>query len=747
MNSIAVAAHAAEQAEISVIPIRMDGSKAPMVPWKQYQSDRVDPLMLDVWFDQTQAMAAVCGQVSQNLVCIDFEGAFWTNAKRMKKMAEALDAAGLMDLFIAWSEGYSELTPGHGAHVFIRVMGDGCPPNTKLAMGPDGECWVETRGEGGYVIVAPSHGSAHPSGRGWVTNNGSWDTICWVTPEDWAHVAAVITEACDESPPPPPPLQLTPSTHNGDGWIGQALATYPSVGDVLKAHGWDHISTDNQGQLWRHPRAHSRHSARINNSGRFLPFSTSLPFPIDQRRTYDAVDVDFALTNGCLPTQAERVEALRPFKPQVVRSVAIEPDRTNGDEPTHIPTNIGLNRPMEFWEARAPFRHIYQAARSWDLSPDTVFEAFRTNYAALIPPNITLPEYGTLDWISVVVGASGFGKTRSQTLAMKLLEELPWREDEALVLGFSPGSSGEGFIEAYLEPRKEKGLIRKRIKHRGIAFYADEGHFINQISQRSGNTTLSTIKSAFSGMMIGTSAATGDRTRRLLPREVRFSLLIAITPNDAARFLASDNTDGGWPQRLSWAWAHDDYDGPLPEYPGPLDLPYHDYNMRTLGAEMTYSDDVTKIWHQERRMQRLGTTPTGLDGHRTLSCLKAASMFALMDDRFHVTLEDWDLAVMDNSTSRTVRQHVSDQGRSHAEAHHRTAGRNMAIRDDAADEYRMAKCIDVVIRALKRREGPVLMKQMKDLLKHKPFSPSVIIDAAIAAGKVVHEPGQGLKLT
>src|SRR5437764_1472974 len=43
---------------------------------------------------------------------------------------------------------------------------------------------IETRGEGGYAVEAPSFGSVHPSGRPYVQERGGPDTIATITPEE-----------------------------------------------------------------------------------------------------------------------------------------------------------------------------------------------------------------------------------------------------------------------------------------------------------------------------------------------------------------------------------------------------------------------------------------------------------------------------------------------------------------------------------------------------------------------------------
>ena len=61
-------------ASFSVIPIRLDGSKAPAIPaWKQYQHRLPTQEELDAWFMRKQGIGLVCGSISGMLEVLDFD--------------------------------------------------------------------------------------------------------------------------------------------------------------------------------------------------------------------------------------------------------------------------------------------------------------------------------------------------------------------------------------------------------------------------------------------------------------------------------------------------------------------------------------------------------------------------------------------------------------------------------------------------------------------------------------------------
>ncbi len=150
-------------AGISVIPIDHT-TKKPKMAWLDYQGRRADEKELKLWFGgkaakPAQAMAVVCGQISGGLLVFDFDvPEFYDEWKR-----EAGELADGLPV---------QRTGGGGYQVFLRCSEPG--KNDKLAWSPNDqeasgrEIAIETRAEGGYVVVPPS---LHPSG-----NHYRWET-------------------------------------------------------------------------------------------------------------------------------------------------------------------------------------------------------------------------------------------------------------------------------------------------------------------------------------------------------------------------------------------------------------------------------------------------------------------------------------------------------------------------------------------------------------------------------------------
>lgn len=149
------------QKGISVIPVRDKDdagglAKSPCVQWTKYQRTIIP---LDALFDlmdrhNTSAIAWVCGKVSGNLEGIDIDVKYYPG----------IDAI----LFTAIQTLYPDLfkklrihkTPSGGYHILYRCE-EPVPGNQKLAGRKENGKqvnFIETRGEGGYLLAPPSLG-------------------------------------------------------------------------------------------------------------------------------------------------------------------------------------------------------------------------------------------------------------------------------------------------------------------------------------------------------------------------------------------------------------------------------------------------------------------------------------------------------------------------------------------------------------------------------------------------------------
>lgn len=289
---------AAVRAGLCVVPPREDGSKMPLAAWKQWQSERPSRAQINDWYagGDRSGVGLVCGAISLNLELQEFEDE--PTYQLYKDNAEAL---GLGPLVERIETGYLERSPGGGYHWLYRCV-TAVEGNTILARNMDGTVRIETRGEGGYVVVAPSHGSVHPSGEAYELLRGSLDRVVTITANDRAALHR-LAEALDEQPKqeyaPSAPYVAATSGHGespGDAYDRQA-----SWDAILRPHGWEYVARHGQVQYWKRPGSDNRWSATINGAGvgpnRLYVFSSNA-VPLESRRSYRPFQAYAVLEHG-----------------------------------------------------------------------------------------------------------------------------------------------------------------------------------------------------------------------------------------------------------------------------------------------------------------------------------------------------------------------------------------------------------------------------------------------------------------
>ena len=170
--------------DICAVPVATDGSKRPALSnWKQYQERQPNPEELLTWFQAAEGVGVICGKVSGNLEMLELEGRAVADKLHLD-LKEMAHKSNLGDVWDRINAGYVEVTPSGGLHWLYRINGE-VPGNTKLARRPGEnggiDVLAETRGEGGFVIVAPTNGTCHPSGGAWTMLVGGPKSIPTLT--------------------------------------------------------------------------------------------------------------------------------------------------------------------------------------------------------------------------------------------------------------------------------------------------------------------------------------------------------------------------------------------------------------------------------------------------------------------------------------------------------------------------------------------------------------------------------------
>ena len=126
------AALAWHDAGCAVIPVRADGSKAPLVSWKRYQLYRPNRSTVEAWFrGSPPGLAIICGTVSAGLEMLELEGRAIEEGVGAR-LPQIMKAAGLTDLWNRIArDGYTD-------RAFARSRYDriaGCGVVTPVSLG------------------------------------------------------------------------------------------------------------------------------------------------------------------------------------------------------------------------------------------------------------------------------------------------------------------------------------------------------------------------------------------------------------------------------------------------------------------------------------------------------------------------------------------------------------------------------------------------------------------------------------
>jgi len=298
----------------SVIPIGRDkrpsGRHLPehggRRSWTPYRSERALETELRDWYGYEHAapgVGIVCGRVSRDLLVLDLESEkAWTS---MMFLAE--DDREIMQLL---SETSVSITPSGGRHVYLHMQS--APPAGKvLARDLEGDVWIETRGEGHYVVAPGSLAEVHSSMR-------LYQWLRYLDPEHacvWPDAAVTrLLSMCERLgatvngahqtvqsvPTPAPGLRPAGQVQDGPGAIYNQRGSWR---DLLVSHGWTELGTHGGITRWRRPGKSDGISATTGHcrgdvGGDLLYVFSSNAAPFEPGRTYSIFGARAALMHG-----------------------------------------------------------------------------------------------------------------------------------------------------------------------------------------------------------------------------------------------------------------------------------------------------------------------------------------------------------------------------------------------------------------------------------------------------------------
>lgn len=467
MPTILDTAVAASKAGIVVVPVKEDGSKQPDLPaWTHLQERQPTKDELTEWFVKRErsGLGFICGLVSGGLELLEFDdpGAY-------QEFKAACVEEGLWPVLKQLEAGYCETTPGGGVHLLYRTPEP--LKNTKLAQQPcpgapdcskhdKGKPHVlaETRGEGGFVVVAPSHGKVHPSGGEYVQRGNGIAALPDLDVDTRDHLFLVV-QSLDAMPrPQAEPQPRIRSEASGDRPGDDFNARADWMQDVLGPHGWKAVKRYGGLTYVRRPGKDSSHSATFGRRGDgdyLYVFSSATEF--DPERGYSKFAAFTLLNHGT--SDADFSTAARELRkqgyggeyddistlvaggalPQAGEMVAAAPSAASAVDVSYEFKSI-------FPSDHFVGRYIAWAASRTD-SPHEYHEALAVMLLAALTPGIRAPLSawpGGLPTNLYVVLVGSSSRARKST-AIKLLREVLDRVDEQAV--FPDRFSAEAMLE------------------------------------------------------------------------------------------------------------------------------------------------------------------------------------------------------------------------------------------------------------------------------------------------------------
>lgn len=654
------------------VPVRTDGSKAPgLNDWKEFQKRLPNDTELRNWWanPERQGFGLIMGAVSGNAEMLEFEG---RAVALLPQVIERARERNIYDTFIRLWTGYRELTPSGGIHLVFRV-GDGpALGNTKLARAANADVLIETRGEGGFTVTAPSNGTTHPSGGAWTLQAGTSGVVPTITcaERDALYDALRTFDECAQAPRSDTVPHKAASADNVFGNHStnvsplDAFNEHGNWADILTPHGWKYDHNDDAGtSYWIRPGkdtpGFSATTGRSDTGDRLYVFSTSTPFEPETPMSKAYVWAHYNHGGDMSAARAALYEAGWGDRRRDTQSAM---SHESDDRPWFLDE--------EFWETRPVFDHLRQAAWSRMASPEGVLVAALCLTLYYVEPNVVLSapvgSEAPINLLATLCGNPSDGKSVCRKIASKVLDFVDAKELHT----FSP-SSGQGISKQYQFQKKPRGQESYMEKVRTSAFaLAEEIDSVKAQSSMQGSTLSSELRKAAMGETLG-SGNVGETATNLPEDTYRFVMLVCTQPELAGWLL--EGAAGGLPQRFLWCSVRDPRIVDDVEFPEPMriKLPFEakpqpsdgfTFGLPRARWVMQGTDKISyEIREAAREAKMSGDDDVSLDGHALLTRRKVSAALALLDGRNNDNDEDWELARQIMEMSNASREWV--QGR------------------------------------------------------------------------------------
>ncbi|MBI9017348.1 MAG: AAA family ATPase [Phycisphaerae bacterium] len=257
------------RASLAVLPAKRSEKRPAIGSWKKYQQSLPTANEIDAWFSNSQdGICIITGKVSGNLEIIDFDN----GGELFDTWIQLIPKELARQLVI-------ESTPSGGYHVVYRCE-DAIDGNMKLAQRRADnkvQTLIETRGEGGLFLCAPTGGYELMQGR--------FDNIAVLTSkqrEQLLEAAEALNEYETETVLSPAPSVITDSSFRpGDDFNKRG-----DIAGILRDHGWVYVATYGINQRWRRPGKPKGWSADLRIADNVFYVFSSNADPFESNKSY-----------------------------------------------------------------------------------------------------------------------------------------------------------------------------------------------------------------------------------------------------------------------------------------------------------------------------------------------------------------------------------------------------------------------------------------------------------------------------
>ena len=277
-------------AGLCVVPISASGEKRPdLKEWKNLEQRRPSSEEIENWFSRPKPMGIgiITGKTSGNLEVLDFDESILFG-----RFLELAEKNGLLDLVRSLP---LEESPRPGQHLFYccsEIAGNLKLARRKIGVDEKGhpkvKTLIESRGEGGFIVVSPTPAECHELKKPYILLSGSLTAIPTIAPEqrknllalarsfnEYIEINKLITGDAKKS------SKENEGTRPGDDF--NSRSTWP---EILEPHGWKAVYSRGETTCWRRPDKSRGISATTNHAGSNLLYVFSSSTIFESERGY-----------------------------------------------------------------------------------------------------------------------------------------------------------------------------------------------------------------------------------------------------------------------------------------------------------------------------------------------------------------------------------------------------------------------------------------------------------------------------